>query len=373
VASVTVPPARTTWGAIDAKSNRLPWSDFARVARRSPSRRRRLKPADVGILTETSFTAVGSITPIFGGARILVRAAKSTAGTSRDRAPVDRRVTFAAAIVVAALFVLALAASQRVAHAATPDTGFVQPYAGTPRYLKYAPREATRVGQVNRPLGAKAADRVARKLGLNKRHAFTPKQYRLFISGRGIGGDPAAARLVDESVRIFTNTTGRPLLANVDGTVTPIVLGSYGLMVSRAGMLESLANTDAPTRQVNSVLVPGGYLGEWCRRNGAEKSLWMLYRSAYGSEVLFGNASQQQSGVAQLVPNQKGATSSTVGMSMAPSIWIVNFAAVYTLKPSLAAKMPAWWTPIPDDVVQALEASPTGQVPFSEFASSFPG
>ena len=99
----------------------------------------------------------------------------------------------------------------------------------------------------------------------------------------------------------------------------------------------------------------------------------MLYRSAYGSEVLFGNASQQQSGVAQLVPNQKGATSSTVGMSMAPSIWIVNFAAVYTLKPSLAAKMPAWWTPIPDDVVQALEASPTGQVPFSEFASSFPG
>jgi hypothetical protein len=150
-----------------------------------------------------------------------VRAAKSTAGTCRDRAPVDRRVTFAAAIVVAALFVLALAASQRVAHAATPDTGFVQPYAGTPRYLRYAPREATRVGQVNRPLGARAADRIARKLGLSKRHAFTPKQYRLFISGRGVGGDPAAARLVDESVRIFTNTTGRPLLANVDGTVTP--------------------------------------------------------------------------------------------------------------------------------------------------------
>ena len=138
-------------------------------------------------------------------------------------------------------------------------------------------------------------------------------------------------------------------------------------------MLESLANTDAPTRQVNTVLVPGGYLGTWCRRNGAEDSLWMLYRSAYGSEILFGNASQQQSGVAQLVPNRKGATTSTVGMSMAPSIWIINFAAVYTLNPSLAAKMPARWTPIPDDVVQALEASPTGQVPYSEFTSSFPG
>jgi hypothetical protein len=282
-------------------------------------------------------------------------------------------VTRATAVVLAALFVLALAASQRVVDAATPGTGFVQPYAGTPRYLKYAPREATGASQVNRPLGAKAAARIARKLGLDRRHAFTPEQYRLFITGRGIGGDRDAAKLVDESVRIFTNTRGRPLLADVDGTVTPTVLGSYGLMVNRAGMLQSLANTNAPTRQVNTVLVPGGYLGTWCRRNGAEDSLWMLYRSAYGSEILFGNASQQQSGVAQLVPNRKGATTSTVGMSMAPSIWIINFAAVYTLKPSLAAKMPAWWTPIPDDVVQALEASPTGQVPYSRFASSFPG
>ena len=302
---------------------------------------------------------------------MLVRTAERTAGTATDRVQVDRRGTWITLIVLAALSLLALFASQRVATAATPPTGFVQPYAGTPKYIKYAPRQATRAGQINRPLGAKAADRIARKLGLDKRHAFTPRQYRLFISGRGVGGDPAAAKLVDESVRIFTNTRGRPLLANVDGTVTPVVLGSYGLMVSTGGMLQSLANTRAPTRQVNTVLVPGGYLGTWCRNNGAEASLWMLYRSAYGSEVLFGNASQQQSGVAQLVPNRKGATSTTVGMSMAPSIWIVNFAAVYTLKPSLAAKMPAWWTPIPDDVVQALEASPTGQVPFGEFASSF--
>jgi hypothetical protein len=293
--------------------------------------------------------------------------------TAAGRAQVDRRVSVATAIVLMALLVLSLAASQRVAHGATADTGFAQPYAGTPKYLKYAPRQATRAGQVNRALGARAAERIARKLGLDRRHAFTPRQYRLFITGRGKGGDPAAAKLVDESVRIFTNTRGRPLLANVDGTVTPTVLGSYGLMVSTDGMLQSLANAAAPTRQVNTVLVPGGYLGTWCRNNGAEESLWMLYRSAYGSEILFGNASQQQSGVAQLVPNQKGAIGSTVGMSMAPSIWIINFAAVYTLKPSLAAKMPAWWTPIPDDVVQALEASPTGRVPFSQFQSSFPG
>ena len=59
-------------------------------------------------------------------------------------------------------------------------------------------------------------------------------------------------------------------------------------------------------------------------------------------------------------------------MSMTPSIWIVNFVAVYTLNPKLAAFMPARWTPIPADVVQAIKGSPTGQVPYSEYVASFP-
>ena len=283
------------------------------------------------------------------------------------------RLTFVTAIALGAL------ASHRsrhftvVAHAATPVTGFAQPYAGTPKYQQYAPTEATIARQINRPIGAKVADRIARKLGLNKAHAFTPKQYALFISGKGVGGNKTDAELVDASVRIFTNTTGRPLYANVDGKVTPTVLSSYGLFVNPAGMLMSLANTGAPTRKVNAVLAPGGYLGKWCRANGAEDSLRMLYKSAYTSEVVYGNKSQQQSGVDQLVPNSKGGRSSIVGMSMAPSIWIVNFVAVYTLNPKLAAFMPARWTPIPADVVQAIKASPTGQVPYSEYESSFPG
>jgi hypothetical protein len=60
-------------------------------------------------------------------------------------------------------------------------------------------------------------------------------------------------------------------------------------------------------------------------------------------------------------------------MSMAPSIWIVNFVAVYTLNPKLAAYMPARWTPIPTNVVQGLKASPSGQVPYSKYKSSLPG
>jgi hypothetical protein len=199
----------------------------------------------------------------------------------------------ATAIAVATLVLLSFAASHGAAQAAAPATGFAQPFAGTPKFEQYAPTEVTNARQVNRPLGSQAAARIARALGLNKRNAFTAKQYKLFISGKGVGGDPASAKLVDESVRILTNTTGNPLYAKVNGRVTPIVLGSYGLMVNTAGLRESPANTDAPTRQVNTVIQPGGYMPRWCRQNGAQASLRMLYRSAYTTEVVFGNKAQQ--------------------------------------------------------------------------------
>ncbi len=148
--------------------------------------------------------------------------------------------------------------------------------------------------------------------------------------------------------------------------------------MNRDGLLESPANTDAPTRQVNSVLVPGGYLGTWCRANGATKSLRRLYRSGYLVEAIYGNRSQQISGVAQLVPNNKlgvrgdmPSARTIVGMSMAPSIWLVNFALIYTLNPAMAAKMPSAWAPIPPSVARAILASPTGQVPYSRYAAAF--
>ena len=298
---------------------------------------------------------------------------KTSARTPVDHALTNRRLRFATPVAVAALSVTSLAAAQATARPLAPGTGFAQPYAGSPKYEKFAPTEARSSRQVNRPLGMKAADRIAHELGLNKRDAFTPKQYRLFITGRGIGGKRSAAKLVDASVRILTNTTGTPLFAKVNGKVKPIVLGSYGLMVNTAGMLQSPANADAPTRQINALFVPGGYLGTWCRHNGASRSLRMLYRSAYSSEVPYSHRAQQQSGVAQLAPNQKGATGTIVGMSMTPTLWIVNFALIYTLNPSQAAKMPARWTPIPAKVALAIAESPTGQVPYSQYASSFPG
>ena len=228
-----------------------------------------------------------------------------TAGTTADRAPVTRRLSFAKAVFLPALSALSLAASQGAARAGTPATGFAEPYAGVPKYEKYAPTGAIGSPQVNRPLGSKAADRIARVLALNKRQAFTAKQFKLFISGKGVGGESEPARLVDESVRILTNTTGNPLYAKVNGKLTAVVLGSYGLMVNREGVLESPANAEAPTRRVNEVLEPGGYMPTWCRHNGAQASLRMLYRSAYTADAVFGHKSQEQAGIPQLVPNQK--------------------------------------------------------------------
>ena len=42
---------------------------------------------------------------------------------------------------------------------------------------------------------------------------------------------------------------------------------------------------------------------------------------------------------------------------------------IYILNPEVAAFMPAAWAPIPASVVDAILASPTGQVPYSDYAS----
>jgi hypothetical protein len=250
------------------------------------------------------------------------------------------------------------------------DSGFGHPYSGSPEYQHLAPTQVGSSEQLHVPIGRREADRVARGIGLDKAHVFTEAQYIEFITGEGVGGDPDQAKLIDASVRIFTNTVGRPLYSEIDGQLTPTVLASYGLFVNEGGSLESLANEDAPTRKVNEVLVPGGYVNTWCRSNAATETLEMLYRSAYTMEVVFGNESQQLGGIAALVPNDKGGTDTWVGMSMAPCIWLVNFALVYILNPTVAASMPAAWAPIPSGAADAILGSPTGQVPYSEYASS---
>lgn len=304
--------------------------------------------ADTGVASSASSSANADAATKSGGPK---RAPRSSRATSAESAPARRGL------------------------ASWAISGFSQPFAGRPEYERYAPKQAIYPCQINVPLGSWRADKIAKELGLDKSLAFTPEQFRLFTTGQGVGGQTEPAELVDESIRIMTNTTGRPLYANVDGELTATVLASYGLMVTTEGLLQSVANESSPARQVNAVIKPGGYLDQWCRDNQCEKSIVALYSSAFTTEALFAAESQDQSGYAQLVPNQRGTVSSTVGMSMAPSVWIVNFCLIYMLNPKLAALMPAYWTPIPSEVVQAIEAaepigdSPGGQVSYSQYAS----
>lgn len=251
------------------------------------------------------------------------------------------------------------------------DRGFIGAAAGVQYLEKYAPTQVTSNHQLNQPLGKAKADKIAKSLGLDKNLCFTEEQFLTFISGQGAdgSGNPEDAKLVDESVKLLTNTCGNPLIRIIDGKATKIVLGSYGLIVNEEGMLESPANPDAPTRQVNEVLQPGGYLSTWCQANGAQASLAMLYKSAYTLQLPYAIAAQHEGTDAELVFYQDCFNTAATGMSMAPSIWEVNFCLIYVLNPDLAAKMPAYWAPIPKKVVKALERSPNGQVPFSDYSS----
>jgi hypothetical protein len=285
-----------------------------------------------------------------------------------------QRSTLAIALAGVSLFGLVVSQVAGVAGAVpppppNPNTGFTQPFSGTPKYEHLAPTQLTIPGQLHQPIGQRVADELAAQLGLSKKDVFTQKQYVEFVTGKGNAPDPASAKLADASVRIFTNTVGRPLYSNVNGQLTPSVLASYGLFVNTSGVLMSLANLAAPTRAANSIIEKGGYLDTFCKANGALRSLAALYRSAFTAEAVLGNASQTQSDPAQLVTNKKGSVSTEVGMSMAPSIWFVNFLLLYLLNPAVAAAMPAKWAPIPSSVADAILASPNGQVPYSTYES----
>ena len=253
--------------------------------------------------------------------------------------------------------------------------GFVGPTAGAQRFAQYGPTQVTSPDQLNQPIGQEKADEIAKALGLDKSQCFTEEQYLAFISGNGANGsgDPQQAALVDESVNLLTNSMVNPLNRDINGTPTQIYLGSYGLAVSKDGVwLDSLANQAEPTRRVNEVIAPGGYMDTWAAANGATASLDMLRKSAYTIQLPYGIVAQQENGPAQLAFYRNGFGSAVVGLSMTPPLWEVNFCLIYMLNPRLAANMPAQWNPIPAEVATALLNSQTGRVRFSDYASYFP-
>ena len=272
-----------------------------------------------------------------------------------------------------------------------PDHGFIAGAAGVKDLQQYAPTQVSSTSdQLNQPLGQEKADEIATALKLVKSSCLTTEQFVTFASGNSKDGsvNPAYAKLVLESLAIFTNANGNPCFCDINGQRTGIVLGSYGLIVDSNGLLMSPANVNAPSRQVNQVLQPGGYLREWASANDAEKTLKMLDLSAYSRQLPSGIAAQHEGTDAELALYLNGDQSAVVGLSMTPSLWEINFCLIYALNPALAAMMPAYWTPIPPPVVQALEKSAReaggvdeldipdqisgGMVPFSDYVSYFP-
>lgn len=313
----------------------------------------------------------------------------------RQPRPTRRRTKLLVATAASALLLAPIGLAQSAAVAAPiGDSGFAKPYSGPARYLPYAPTQATNARQVNQPLGRERADQIAKDLGFDTTKVFSKKQYRDFINARGYRGISTKAEAVEAaklsrlSVSYLTNTTANPIYRMIDGKRTEVLIGSYGLIVNKDGMLESPANASSPVRQVNWILAPNeicrfpeiepppgipcGYMGKWMRKNGARDTLKELYASAYSVEAVYGSQSQGSSEPWELVSNTRNDGSvATVGMAMAPSIWIANFLLIYALNPSLAANMPAKWVAIPTEVTEALFASEFGQVPYADFQQYF--
>jgi len=289
---------------------------------------------------------------------------------------------------------------------APPDTGFNETNAGVVKYQPFAPTEVTRARQVNAPMSQKKADRLARIFGFDKDKAFTKKQYTAFVSGKGrpAGFTKAearkAAQLTRLSVEYLSNTTGNTYQRIIDGEEVTVNLGSYGLIVSKDGMLKVPANCPdpsspkfsecSPVRQINWVLapdaicdnpdlaksppagVPCGYMGAWMRSNKARGTLKELYSSAYAREVPYASQSQDDAKTAQLIyVDRADGSAATVGVPVAPAMWILNYLLVYALNPEAARFFPAYWASIPEEVVTAIQESDNGQVPYSDYMQYF--
>lgn len=269
-----------------------------------------------------------------------------------------------------ACFILAVLAVSLTLPATSYSQGFSEPYCGEKEWEQYAPTSiASSSPRLHEGIGRARADELAKIFGIEKSKCLGSIKFLNLISGSGVGGNMSQTLILNEAINWFINSKDNPIICDIDGVPTPIVLGSYGLMVNQDGMLQSLAQDSSPCREANQLLAPGGYLPTWFKANGVEDSMIMFWASkALRDGVLYGGISQIIAEKnAELVEYKSGTSSSFVGMSMIPPIWIVNFIAVYVLNPDLAALMPAFWTPIPEPVQQALMASPTGQVEYNDY------
>src|SRR5579863_9638577 len=101
-------------------------------------------------------------------------------GTYRRRRGARCSSTFAAVLALSGLFAIGVQSlSLQEAAAAThsdEDTGFPEPFSGTPEYEHVAPTQMSDTGQLNQPIGQHLADEIAREIGLKRADVLTEEQ-----------------------------------------------------------------------------------------------------------------------------------------------------------------------------------------------------
>ena len=224
------------------------------------------------------------------------------------------------------------------------------------------------VAQLNRPLGQRAADRLAVRLGLSRADVFTPAQYAAFVTGKGVGGDLAQAKLVDASVAILTNTVGRPLTR-----------GSTGTSRRRCRRLRAVRQHRRHAREPRQRRVPGpeGQHGHRARRLPRHVVPRQRGDAVAGGPLPLGVPGRDGVRLPGAAAVECGAAGHQhqardlrqVGNADGAALWITRFGPIYTPYPKLAADIPARWAPIPTTVATAMLASPDGRVPYADYAS----
>lgn len=111
----------------------------------------------------------------------------------------------------------------------------------SPELERLAPRRYVVASQINEPLGARRAARLARSLGMDDRMVLSDAEYQCLI---GTPPRTPDQEILFRCAQDLTNSRGSAL----------VPLSSYGLSISESGDVRSNCAPDAPCLQFNALL-----------------------------------------------------------------------------------------------------------------------
>ena len=247
-------------------------------------------------------------------------------------------------------------------------------------YAQLAPTLAQNPSQLNQPIGQARAEITAAAFGLDRSLVLTPQQTQYFL---GVPGRRTAQQqLIWDCVNNLTNTTVNPIVRDVHGTRTNVILGSYGLTTyyDSTGRLMIQSDCASSGTQQAECLVFNSYLTGYIQKRMLEIGAYRSWRMMVSSDSFKKLAAaslkcQAAHEGACFTDYTLNGVRNPAGVALTPALWGVNFDLIYLLtKPngqSYGADMPAYFSFIPDQVADALKASPFG-IPYDDFIGYFP-